>query len=45
MDKDTGVNSELEHAETRCAGQENQKISKKESKRVLWWPQDVHCQL
>ena len=25
MDKDTGVNSEFEHADTRCAGQENQR--------------------
>ena len=25
MDKDTGINSELEHADTRCAGQENQR--------------------
>ena len=33
MDEDTGNNSELEHADTRCGGQEN--IKEREQARAL----------
>ena len=43
MDKDTGNNSEPEHADKRCCGQEN--LEEKESKWALQWPQNVQYQL